>query len=145
MDTKGTMEEKATSEPARPAPEVPGPEVTGAAPPAPLSGSGEGAADDSLDGFHTAFKGLFVDEESAKGPGKEKRKRAMDAEDGQGDEGAEPTLATPSSSAMPFVSAPGATPLTTPPMAETAAGSGYTGMPTHAHPAYGAASPSFFF
>ena len=161
---------KAASEaPARPAPEVPRPAVTGAAPSVPLSGPVDSAADDSLDGLHTAFKGLSVDEEIVKGPGKKKREREMDAEESGADKGVEPgrdpTLATPSSSSgTPFESAPGAsdhhaspspsttplptpdtaattsTPTTTPPMAETAAGTGFTGIPAPAHPAYGAAS-----
>ena len=138
--------------PAMLAPVLPGPGEPGAVPSVPLHGPVD-AADDSLEGLQSAFKGLSVEEVDTD-PVKKKRERQKDAGEGMADEGvdhghdptSEPTFeGAPSASGLhaspspttttlptPDPAAATSTPITTPPMAE---GTGFTGMPTY--PAYG--------
>ena len=167
MDMKklDTDAKTAPEAPAMPAPEElgPGPD---AVPSVPLHGPVD-AADDSLEGLRSAFKGLSV-EEVETNPVKRKREREKDAGDSTADEGVEhgrdPTLdATSTTREPPFESTPSAsglhpspsattttlstpdpattssTPITTPPTAVTAEGTGFTGIPAPAYPAYGVA------
>ena len=153
MDTKEDTDVKTTPEaPAMPASVVPEPGEPGAVPSVPLHGPGD-AADDSLEGLGSAFRGPSV-EEMDSDPVKRKREREKDAAEGMAHEGvdhghdptSEPTFeGAPSASgphtspspattklATPDPAAAPSTPITTPPMAE---GTGVTGMPTY--PTYG--------
>ena len=123
------------------------------------------AADDPLEGLGSAFKGLSV-EEVETSPVKRKREREKDAGDSTAEGGLEngrdPTVdATSTTREPPFESAPSAyglhpspspttttlatpepgatssTPITAPPTAVTAEGTGFTGIPAPAYPAYG--------
>ena len=81
MDTKEDTDVKTAPEvPAMPAPVVPGPGEPGAVPSLPLHGPVD-AADDSLGGLQSAFKGLSVEEVDTD-PLKRRRERGRDA--GQG-------------------------------------------------------------
>ena len=146
-----------------PAPGEPGPGPD-AVPSVPLHGPVD-AADVSLEGLRSAFKGLSVEEVDTN-PVKRKRDREKDAGDSTADEGVEygrdPTVdATSTTREPPFESAPSAsglhpspspttttlptpdpaatssTPITNPPTAVTTEGTGFTGMPAPAYPAYG--------
>ena len=138
--------------PAMLAPVVPRPGEPGAVPSVPLHGPVH-AADDSLEGLGSAFRGLSVEEVDTD-PVKRKREREKDAGEGMADEGvdhghdptSEPTFeGAPSASGLhasastttatlptPDPAAATSTFITTLPMAES---TGFTGMPTY--PAYG--------
>ena len=165
MDTNKEDTDAKTAPEARamPAPGEPGPGPD-AVPSVPLHGPVD-AADNSLEGLRTAFKGLSV-EEAETDHVKGKREREKGAGDSTADEGVEhgrdPTLDAPSTTREPpFESAPStsglhpspspttttlptpdpaatsSTPITTPPTAVTAEGTGFTGIPACAYPAYG--------
>ena len=139
--------------PARPAPGEPGPGPSGAVPSEPLHGPVE-VAEDSLDGLHTAFRALTVEEVVVTQPVKRKRESEKDAGE-EADEGEEqgqdltndPTFegapsasalhASPSPLTTTLPAAAASTPTTNPPMAE---GTGFTGMPPY--PAYGMGPPT---
>ena len=86
MNTKEDTDVKTAPEaPAIPAPVVPGPGEPGAVPSVPLHGPVD-AADDSLEGLGSAFRGLSVEEVDTD-PVKRKRGREKDAGEGMADEG----------------------------------------------------------
>ena len=145
--------------PAMPAHGEPGPGPS-AVPSVPLHGPVD-VANDSLEGFQSAFRALSVEEVDTK-PVKRKREREKDAGESMTDEGVDhgqdPTSdstfeGTPSASGLhaspspttttlptPDPAATTSTPITTLPMAE---GTGLTGMPTY--PAYGVNPPTTAF
>ena len=152
MDTREDNDLKTAPEaPAKRAPVVPGPGEPVAVPSVPLHGPVD-AAEDSLEGLQSTFRGLSVEEVDTD-PVKRKREREKDAGEGMADEGvdhgheptSEPTFeGAPSASGLqaspspttttpqtPDRGAATSTPITTPPMAE---GTGFTGMPIY--PAY---------
>ena len=153
MDTKkeDTDAKTAPEAPAMLAPGEPGP-GPGAVPSLPLHGPVD-VADDSLEGLHSAFKALLVQEVDTN-PVKRRREREKYAGESMADEGVDhghdPTSestfegassasglhASPSPTATtlptPDPAAATSTPITTPPMAD---GTGFTAMPTY--PAYG--------
>ena len=160
MDTKkeDTDVKTAPEAPAMPAPGEPGPGPSGV-PSEPLHGPVD-VAEDLLEGLHSAFRGLPVEEVDTQ-PVKRKRERDKDAGD-EADEGADqgqdptnnPTFeGAPSASGLhaspspitttlpiPDQAAATSTPITNPPMAE---GTGFTGMPTY--PVYCMGPPTTAF
>ena len=134
--------------PAMPAPVVPGPGEPGAVRSMPLHGPVD-AADNSLEGLQSAFRGLSVEEVDTD-PVKRKRERDKDAGEGMADKGVDhgqdPTSeqtfeSAPSSSGLhaspspttttlptPDPAAATSTPITIPPMAESTS---FTGMPPY--------------
>ena len=145
--------------PAMPAPVEPGPGPS-AVPSVPLHGPVD-VADDLLEGLHSAFRALSVEEVDTN-PVKRKRGREKDAGESMADEGVDhghdPTSEStfegaPSASGLhaspspttttlptPDPAATTSTPITNPPMAE---GTGLTVMPTY--PAYGVNPPTTAF
>ena len=143
---------------------TPGISEPGAVPSVPFHGPADGT-DDSLDGLAAAFNGFSfgdVEVDSVKRKkGKEKDARGGMADEGVG-HGRDPALhATSTTREPPFEGAPSAfghhaspsattttlpvpdtaatssTPMTIPPTAERAEGTGFTGMPAPTYPAYG--------
>ena len=161
MDTKkeDTDVRMAPEAPAMPAPGEPGPGPS-AVPSVPLHGAVD-VADDSLEGLHSAFWALSVEEVDTN-PVKRKRERQKDAGESMADEGvdhghdlkSDSTFeGAPSASGLhaspfsttttlptPDPAAATSTPITTPPMAQ---GTCFTGMPTY--PAYGVNPPTTAF
>ena len=150
------MDTKKDDTDAKTAPEAPAMPV----PLVPLHGPVD-VIDDSLEGLHSAFRALAVEEVDTN-PVKRKRERAKDAGESMADEGVDhghdPTSESslegaPSASGLhaspspttttlpnPDPAAATSAPITTPPMAE---GTGLTGMRTYA--AYGVTNPPLRF